>query len=195
MSQTTNKVTDRGFNLEVSENLWPEIQEVFDWYVDNFKFVPNLARVMSEAPALLRSYWRTQLHLMELGTLSPEENNIVQMAVAVENKCRYCASGHILAGRMVFGSSEEVMAALKEQAELPEAKFNALRAFALEVYRTQGRISAEALRAFFDAGYTRAQALDVVTNISTKVMSNFTNHMSHNELDEPIKPLAEGLQF
>ncbi|OJJ16205.1 hypothetical protein BKI52_36025 [marine bacterium AO1-C] len=177
------------------EKLSQEVQEVFDWYVENYKFVPNLSRVMSEAPALLRSYWQTQLNLMQMGTLTPEENNVVQMSIAVENKCRYCASGHIMAGRMVFGSSEEVMANIIAESSLPEAKLNALRDFALAVYEGRGRVSDETLGNFKSAGYSNAQALDVVTNISTKVMSNFTNQLTNNELDEVLEPLTDGLNF
>lgn len=190
-----SKKTERGFNLEVKEDLSPEVQEVFDWYVQNFQFVPNLSRVMSEAPALLRSYWQVQNNLTQMGKLTPEENNIVQMSIATENECKYCVAGHIMAGKMVFGSSDEVLDALKKKADLPEAKFNALQAFALKVYNTRGRVSEEDLQAFYDAGYSKEQALDVVTNISTKVMSNFTNQITQNELDEPIQPLAVDLAF
>ncbi|NQZ78981.1 MAG: carboxymuconolactone decarboxylase family protein [Ekhidna sp.] len=189
------KQTKRGFNLEIKEDLSPEIREVFEWYVENFQFVPNLSRVMSEAPALLRSYWQTQLNLLQMGTLTPEENNVVQMSIAVENKCRYCASGHIMAGRMVFGSSEEVMANIIEESNLPEARLNALRDFALAVYEGKGSVSAEAFSSFKAAGYSNAQALDVVTNISTKVMSNFTNQLTNNELDEVLEPLAAELSY
>ncbi len=189
------KQTKRGFNLELKEQLPAEIQEVFDWYVENFRFVPNLSRVMSEAPALLRSYWQTQLNLLQIGTLTPEENNVVQMSIAVENKCRYCASGHIMAGRMVFGSSEEVMENIIAESDLPEVKLNALRDFALAVYEGKGSVSNEALTNFREAGYSNAQALDVVTNISTKVMSNFTNQLTNNELDEVLEPLAAELNY
>lgn len=190
-----SKQTERGFNLEVKENLPAEIKEVFDWYEQNFQFVPNLAKVMSEAPALLRSYFQVQNNLMQAGTLSPEENNIVQMSIAVENQCRYCTSGHIMAGRMVFGSSEEVLEALKKKAQLANEKFNALQEFALRVYESRGDVSDADLQAFYDAGYNKAQALDVVTNISTKVMSNFTNQITKNELDPAIESLAADLAF
>jgi len=36
--------TQRGFNLEVIEHLSPGIKEVFEWYVENSKFVSNLSR-------------------------------------------------------------------------------------------------------------------------------------------------------
>ena len=189
------KQTSRGFNLVIPENPTPDLQEVFDWYLENFKMVPNLTRVMSEAPALLRSYWQVQLNLMQMGTLTPEENNVVQMSIAVENKCRYCASGHILAGRMVFGSSEEVMSNIIAESDLPEEKLNALRAFSLAVYEGRGRVTDEDLAAFKAAGYSNAQALDVVTNISTKVMSNFTNQLTNNELDEVLEPLSAELNY
>jgi len=189
------KQTKRGFNLEIPEQPTPELNEVFEWYLENFQMVPNLTRVMSEAPALLRSYWQVQQNLMQMGTLTPVENNVVQMSIAVENTCRYCAAGHIMAGRMVFGSPEELMTSIIEGSEMSEKKMNALRDFALEVYRETGRVSDETFAAFKAAGYSNAQALDVVTNISTKVMSNFTNQLAQNELDEVLEPLATELNY
>lgn len=192
---TTTRTTDRGFKLEAPDDAPAEIREIFDWYLENFNFVPNLTRIMSESPALLRSYWSTQIHLLEDGLLTGQENNIVQTVISAENECRYCVSAHMLAGRVVLDSSAAVLSALRTNSELPETKFNALRDFALEVYRTKGRVDDQALAAFCEAGYSNAQALDVVANIAVKVMSNFTNQLSHNELDELIAPEAEGLDF
>jgi len=187
--------TSKGFKAVSTEKPNDESREVFDWYVTNFQFVPNLAQVMAASPALLRSYWQTQLNLQKFGKLSAAENNIVQMSIAMKNECKYCVSGHHLAGRIFFGTPETVMEEIRSGAEISDTKFSALQKFALLTYEKRGQISEEDMSEFLRAGYTREQALDVVTNIATKVMSNFTNHMAGTELDEPIKPFAIGLKF
>jgi len=51
------------------------------------------------------------------------------------------------------------------------------------------------LQSFLDAGYTRAQALDVVACIAAKVMSNYVNQIALTPIDEAFAPLAEGLPY
>ena len=181
--------------MDISGEESPEVTEVFNWYQENFGFVPNLAKTMAASPATLRTYWQAQLNLQQHGVLSPEEHNVVQMAIAVENKCKYCTAGHHMAGRMFFDSAEEDLEALRNDTTLSTKKFDTLKNFALQVYRNQGRVSDRALQTFYEAGYYQGQAIEVVTNIAAKVLSNYVNQLTLNELDEASAPLAEGLSF
>ena len=187
------KETLRGFKMDEAENEPAEVQEVFDWYKENFGSVPNLSKVLSTSPAALRSYWLTQLELSRHGLLTPAEHNIIQMSIAVENRCKYCTSGHQMAGAQFFGSEEEDLLAIRNEGTIPSSKFDVLRSFTLEVYRNKGRISDQVLESFLAEGYTKAQAVEVITNIGVKVMSNLTNQLAMTEVDEAFAPLAEGL--
>jgi len=187
--------TQRNFVIHSQRSAPQESKMVLDSYVENFKFVPNLCGVMADSPALLRSYWQLQQNLRSMGSLTPAENNVVQMAIAVENRCQYCVAGHCMAAGAYFGSSAEEIEALRSRKQLPQKKLDALRRFAIDVYESKGRVSDESLQAFFAAGYSRQQALDVVTNIAAKVMSNYTNQIARTPLDEAIKPFAKGLPF
>ncbi|TAI46863.1 carboxymuconolactone decarboxylase family protein [Flagellimonas allohymeniacidonis] len=187
------KQTSRGFKMDEASNEPQEVQEIFDWYKENFGFVPNLTKVMSAAPAALRSYWLTQMQLAQYGMLTPEEHNIIQMTVAVENRCKYCTSGHQMAGGAFFASEEGDLEAIRNEEIIPNEKFDALRSFTLDVYRGKGRVSDRVLKHFFSAGYDKARAIEVITNIGVKVMSNLTNQLAITEVDEPFAPLAKGL--
>ncbi|MEM9372208.1 MAG: carboxymuconolactone decarboxylase family protein [Planctomycetota bacterium] len=195
MEADTTGATSRGFAIHSIESAPAQTKEVLEWYNQIFQFVPHLAGIMAESPALSRSYWQLQKNLQESGSLTQAENNVVQMAVAVENECQYCVAGHIMAGGMFFGASPEEINALKTASELPTPKLDALRDFSLAVYESKGRVSDADLRRFYAAGYTRTQALDVVANIASKIMSNYTNQIALTPMDEVLKPLAEGLPF
>lgn len=179
--------------MDEASNESAEVKEVFDWYKENFGFVPNLSKVLSASPATLRSYWLIQTQLSQYGLLTPEEHNIIQMSVAVENQCKYCTAGHQMAGGVFFGSAEEDLLAIRNESKISNEKFDALRTFTLAVYRHKGRVTDEELNQFMANGYTKAQAIEVVTNIAVKVLSNFTNQMVMTEVDEPFVPLAAGL--
>jgi len=190
-----NQFTKRGFPIHTQETAPAQTKEVLDWYQENFQMVPHLAGVMAESPALIRSYWELQKNLDAIGSLTPAENNIVQMSIAFENKCQYCVAGHTMAGRMFFDSTEDQLQSLRSGSPLEDPKLETLRTFAISVYESKGRISDAELRAFYDAGYTRKQALDVVANIAAKVMTNYTNQVALTPVDEQFKPFTEGLPF
>jgi|GEM_PF-501397 len=193
--QAGTALTERGFVIHTLKSAPPTVAEEMKFYVDTFQFVPNLAGVMAESPALLKSYFALQSNLQAIGSLSPPEDNIVQMSIAVENRCQYCTAGHTMAGKVFFKSPDEQLEALRQKADLPEPKLNALRDFALQVYESQGRVTDGQLASFLQAGYTRQQALDVVANVSAKVMSNFANQLARTPLDDQLKPMAAGLPF
>ncbi|NOY42059.1 MAG: carboxymuconolactone decarboxylase family protein [Planctomycetes bacterium] len=171
------------------------LEEVYSFYKETFGFVPNLTKVMANSPALTLSYVALQKNLKEHATLNQAEINIVQLAIAVENKCTYCTAGHTMAGKMFFKTPDEHMQAVRGRKSLSDAKLQALRNFAVSVYQGQGHPTKKYVDEFYKAGYTNAQALDVVACIAAKVMTNYANALGGTELDEPLKPLAVGLNF
>jgi len=182
--------TERGFSVHTPETMPEASRPANEFYVENFGFLPNLAAVMSDSPALLMSYFNTQQAIKEFSVLTPTEINVVQLAISRENECRYCAAGHTLVGKVYYQTPDDVMAAIIGEKAIEDAKLEALREFALSVYEDRGRVSDEQLRAFFDAGYTRQHALDVVASIAAKVMSNYTNQLAGTELDVQIEQFA-----
>ncbi len=188
--------TERHFPLNTIDSAPEASKPAMQWYQDSFGMVPNLAQVMSTSPALLLSYWQTQINLLEKGSLTKQEVNIVETVVAHENECQYCVAGHTAFGKdPLFNNTDEQMNAIRSNVDFEDAKLNALRDFTLLVLSNKGRMATSQLQAFLDAGYTRAHALDVVACISAKVMSNYTNQIVLTPIDEPFAPLAEGLPY
>ncbi len=187
--------TERGFVIHTQESAPAETKEVLGWYREHLEFVPHLAGIMADSPALIRSYWQLQENLKQHGSLTPAEDNVIQLAIAVENRCQYCVAGHSMVAGSYFGNTEQELHALRTRSKLPQAKLDALRTFAIAVHERQGRVTERQLRAFYEAGYSRRQALDVVANIAAKVMSNYANQIALTPIDEPMKPFAEGLPF
>jgi alkylhydroperoxidase family enzyme len=55
---------------------------------------------------------------------------------------------------------------------------------------TRGRLSEADLDAFLSAGYTRAQALEVVAGVAVSVLANYANHLTDAPLDAFLQPQA-----
>ena len=85
---------------------------------------------------------------------------------------------------------DEVIEALREGTPIPDVKLQALHDFTKELLDNRGHIGDERLQAFLDAGFTKRQALEVLTGLSAKLISNFTNALAHTEPDAPFQKYA-----
>jgi alkylhydroperoxidase family enzyme len=77
-----------------------------------------------------------------------------------------------------------VIAALRSGTPLPDARLEALHRYTGLVVRQRGWVSDEDTDAFLAAGFTRRNVLEVILAVATKVMSNYTNHIAHTQLDD-----------
>ncbi len=146
-----------------------------------FGFIPNLQANMAESPELLEGYAKLW-ELFGKSTLTPHEQQVVYLTSNFENECHYCMAGHTTLAKMIK-MDPAVIAALRAGTPLPDAKLEALHRFATLVVKNRGWVSDEDTYAFIAAGYTRRNVLEVVLGTATKVMSNYTNHIAHTELD------------
>lgn len=150
-----------------------------------FGFAPNLLRILAEAPQAAHAY-------LDLGTrmgqssLSPVEEQIVLLATSFENGCDYCMAAHTAVADMA-GMDADTLKALRAGKALPDTRMDALRTFTTSVVRSRARVQTDAVNAFLDAGFTRANVLEVLTGIAMKTLSNYTNHLADTPLDPPFE--------
>lgn len=145
-------------------------------------FIPKLHAILAESPVALKGY-DTLFGLVGQSTLTPAEQQVVYQTINVFHGCEYCAAGHTFLSRNA-GVPEDAIQALRNQTVIADARLQALRVFAETVAETRGFAGDDAVDAFIAAGFTRANVLEVVTIIATKVISNYTNHLTHTPLED-----------
>ncbi len=161
-----------------------------------FGMIPNVEKVMAQAPSLLASYMNAWDKFNE-SSLSELECQVVYQTTNFENNCQYCTPWHTILSENA-GMAEQDVESLRCGSSLLNQKHESLRIFTRELVRTQGSIEPNALRAFFNAGYNEQQALDVILGISIKTMSNYTNSIAQTPLDDEamhkkwVKPSLRG---
>lgn len=159
-----------------------------------FGFVPNLQATMAESPELLAGY-STLWDLFGKSTLTATEQQVVYMTANFEHECHYCMAGHTTLSKMQK-IDDAIIQALRNGTAIPDAKLEALHVFATAVVQNRGHVDDAGVQAFLDAGYTHQNVLEVVLGVATKVMSNYTNHLTGTPLDgfmagnEWTKPVA-----
>lgn len=146
-----------------------------------FGFLPApLARAAS-VPELL-SQLLSGLRAFEHTSLSAIEREVVALSVAYEQGCEYCMALH---SALLSRTPEHapVLEALRGGTPLPDARLEALRGFARELLLERGRVGEPAWQSFVQAGFSEAQALEVVLGVGAYVLSTLMNILVRAPLD------------
>jgi AhpD family alkylhydroperoxidase len=147
--------------------------------------VPNLAAAMAESPELLRAF----LSLREIfygGTFTGGEIQVLALTNAFENGCVYCMSLHS-AFALKEGVSAASVDALRDGRSPSEPKLAALSAFSRKLVRGRGGVTPDDLGAFMAAGYTKAQALEVVLGVAVSILPKYAHHLTKCPVDDAFK--------
>jgi AhpD family alkylhydroperoxidase len=150
--------------------------------------IPNLAASMAESPELLRGFLSIR-QIFYGGTFSPGEIQVLALTNAFENGCRYCMALHS-AFALKEGVSKEAVEALRAGRAVREPKLNALSEFSRTLVKQRGHVSEDELQRFVAAGYSKAQALEVVLGVAVSILPNFAHQITHCPLDEAFSAHA-----
>ncbi|KTC75443.1 24 kDa macrophage-induced major protein [Legionella birminghamensis] len=151
------------------------------------KMLPNLFKVMANAPELLQSYLDTYKLFSQHSGFTPEEQQIIFLVISYENGCNYCLAAHSTVANFSAGLSYEVTDAICNDTAIPVSKYQLLADFTREMLWSRGRPSESKTTEFLSAGYTEKQILDIILAISLKTLSNYTNHLYNTPIDSVFK--------
>jgi AhpD family alkylhydroperoxidase len=147
--------------------------------------VPNLAAAMAESPELLQGFLAAR-EIFYGGTFTPEEIQILALTNAFENGCRYCMALHSTFALRV-GVSPGSVAALREGHPPDEPRLKALSEFSRALVQKRGHVSDADLQQLLAAGYSRAQALEVVLGVAVSILPNYAHQLTQCPVDEPFR--------
>ena len=152
---------DRGFR-DLDESSAPEAaRPILEATRAEFGVVPSVVARMVAAPALFEAF-RAATQAFERTSLSPVEREVVILVIARDVGCEVCITMHSRLLRRIDQS--------------------ALAAFTRELLVTRGDVGAESWDAFLGAGYTRAQALEIVIGCGAYTMSTYANRLTGGTL-------------
>lgn len=156
-------------------------QQDIDEVQEHYGFVPNIAAMMANAPAVIAGYRRFAGAFDET-SLSPVERHVVLLAASVANECEYCVAAHSAAAVM-SDSAGDIVDAIRHDQAIEDERLEALRALTAELVTERGWPSEATIQRFFDAGFQAPQVLEVVMGVALKTLTNYTNHIAATPLD------------
>lgn len=174
------------FTLHTGESAPEASRPVIEQVRKAYGFFPNLYAVFAESPVAISTYLYVSGQLKEHGALTPEEQQIVMLAVSEANGCDYCVAAHSMMAAM-NRVPEETIRELREGKEPACPKQAALVRFAKAVIEHRGWVPENEQEAFLAAGYGTRHVLDVLSILALKTLSNYTNHLAKTPLDSAFE--------
>lgn len=153
-------------------------------------FVPGMYANMANVPAVLSTYLHGYGLFRSESGFTPAEQEVIFLAVSQANGCRYCTAAHSMVADKLSGVPAAVLQAIRDGEVLPDARLATLYAFTTEMLLTHGKPSAAQMQAFYGAGYSEAQVLNIILAIAVKALSNYSNHAFAPELDAAFAAYA-----
>lgn len=146
--------------------------------------VPNLFRVIGNAPAALQAYLGLAGALGK-GVLPAPRREQIALLAAETNGCDYCLSAHTALGQGAGLTPAAIEAARNGQAA--DAKEAAALAFARAVLARQGRGTEAALEAVRTAGWDDAAIVEIILHVALNVLTNRVNNVAATPIDFPVQ--------
>jgi uncharacterized peroxidase-related enzyme len=172
----------RTYTVPTRDEVSASNQGIFDNLKKGLGFVPNLYAYFAKNETALGDYLTLQ---NRKSTLKAKEREVINLVTSQINGCRYCQSAHTALGKMNGFTDEQIMELRKGSASF-DSKLHALAQFTESVVENRGHAIEESKEAFFEAGYTEANMIDVVIVVGDKIISNYLHNLTGFEIDFPL---------
>ena len=170
------------FKIYSPETAHPPADDLLASIRTTLGFVPNVVGATAESTPALQAFMELNDRFAE-SSFDATGRELIQIAASVENQCGYCVAGHTAFAQMQSVPSE-VIDAVRNNRPIDDHKLEALNRFTRAVMRERGMIREQDLKRFLDAGYSRAQVLEVILGVCVKTFSNLANNVIGIPLDD-----------
>lgn len=165
------------------------IRRLFSELQANFALVPNLFRVLANAPVALDGLMGLAAALAG-GTLDEKTRERLALAIAESNLCAYCLSSHAAAGAQIGLNQDEIADAIRAKAA--DARTDAILKLARSVVVLRGELTDSDLARARAAGLSDGEIVETVANVALNIFENYMSHVARVSIDFPQRESREG---
>jgi uncharacterized peroxidase-related enzyme len=149
-----------------------------------FALVPNLFRVLANAPAALEGLMGLSAALAR-GALDEKTREQLALAIAESNLCAYCLSGHTVMAAKIGLSRVEIDDAIRASAA--DARTDAVLKLARSIVVQRGELTDADLRRARAGGLSDGEIVETVANVALNIFENYMSHVARVPIDFPKK--------
>jgi uncharacterized peroxidase-related enzyme len=158
------------------------IGRVFAEIRAKFALVPNLLRVVANAPAALEGLMALSAALAR-GALDEKTREQLALAIAESNLCAYCLSGHAAIAAKIGLNQAEIGNAIRASAA--DARIDAILKLARSIVVQRGELSDVDFGRARARGLSDGEIVETVANVALNIFENYMSHVARVPIDFP----------
>ncbi len=171
-------------HVPTRDEVSPANQAHFDTLKKALGMVPNLYATLALSEHALGNYLSFQ---NGKSSITGKAREVVNLVVSQVNGCQYCLAAHTLIGGMVGFTPGQIIDIRRGGASF-DAKLDALAHLVKNIASERGHADPARLQAFFDAGWTQENLVDVIAVIGDKTVTNYLHATTQVPVDFPAAP-------
>ena len=157
-------------------------------FKEAFGFVPNIAGAMAGSPTLINGFISV-FQNAHAGSFSEPQIQVLLLTNAVTNACSWAVAFHTHLA-LQQGIAPEDVSAIRLGLLPRDAKHAALSGFAKGLIECRGHIEDARSQAFYAAGFTRAQVLEVILVVAASTITNYLGTVAQPPLEDAFQEHA-----
>lgn len=162
------------------------VKPLFDGVQAKLGMVPNLFRVLGNAPTALDGYLKFNAALGN-GSFDAKLREQIALTVAESNQCGYCLSAHTFIGSKLGLTAQDIADARHASAAIERT--TTILKLARSIVVQRGELGDAGLEQARAAGLTDSEIVETVANVALNIFSNYVNHIAGTIVDFPeVKP-------
>lgn len=175
------------FEVLKKENVSAKNQQVFDEVKRVFGAVPNLYSTLAYSENALDAYIKLET---SPNSLTTKETEAVNLVVSEVNNCMYCLSAHTMIAKQSGFTEEETIQVRLGNAPF-DARLDALVKLTKELSENRHIENPALLDAFFEAGYTKENLMDIIILIGDRTISNILHAVTKVPIEFPLAKVLD----
>jgi AhpD family alkylhydroperoxidase len=172
-------------HVPTRDQVSPANQAYFDNLKKGLGMVPNLYATLALSEQALGNYLAFQ---NAKSSITGKAREVVNLVVSQVNACQYCLAAHTVIGGMVGFKPEQIIEIRLGGARF-DAKLDALARLVKNIATERGHADPALVQAFFDAGWTPENLVDVIVVIGDKTVTNYLHGTTQVPVDFPAAPV------
>lgn len=149
---------------------------------ENLGMIPNLYRVLANAPGVLEAYMGMKT-MLEDGALPRKLQEQIALTVSEVTGCTSCTASHTAIGRTVGLSEQEISDS--RHGVSPDRRIEDVLQFARKVVLSQGRVSEEDIDILRERNFHDGEIVEVIAQVLVILFTNIFNNAAGTMADFP----------
>ncbi|MFC3653748.1 carboxymuconolactone decarboxylase family protein [Dyella humi] len=171
-------------NVPTRDEVSPANQALFDNLKKNLGMVPNLYATLAHSEHALGNYLAFQ---NAKSSVTGKAREVVNLVVSQVNECEYCLAAHTAIGKM-HGFTDAQLLEIRSGTAHFDAKLHALTRLVKSIAIGRGHAEPALIDAFFAAGWSKENLVDVIVIIGDKTVTNYLHAVTKVPVDFPVAP-------